>query len=142
MQLSHKDQNRERVLLEFCKENQGPAITGLNSRIAPGATTYRSEFCDAAADLFRLYANAGIKSPLARMAHCFNELDIRSCRGNDMTPSVIDYFYEKHLSKRLKEKNFLLLHKILKEACPICGKKKANLAEHMQAVHGGVANEG
>lgn len=59
-----------------------------------------------------------------------------------MTQSVINYFYEKHLSKRLKEKNFLLLHKILKETCTICGKSKANLNEHIQVVHGGVVNAG
>lgn len=142
MLLSHRDQSREQVLLEFCKKNQGPAITGLNSRIAPGATTYRSEFCDAASDLFRLYANAGIKSPLVRMTLVFNELNIRSCRGSDMSPSVMSYFYEKHLAKRLKKKPFLLLHKILKEPCPICGKRKANLNEHLQMVHGVLADVG
>ncbi|WP_146139356.1 hypothetical protein [Simplicispira suum] len=57
-----------------------------------------------------------------------------------MTPSVINYFYERHLSKRLHEKNFILLHKILKEVCPICGKRKANLNAHIQVMHGEMAN--
>lgn len=102
MQLSHEDQNRERKLLQLCEESQGPAISGLNRRVAPGATTYRSEFCNAAADLFRLYANAGIKSPLMRIALQFNERGIESCRGNEMTPTVVNYFYHQHLLKRLR----------------------------------------
>ena len=135
MILSQKDLHRERILLDFCDKNQGPAITGRNSVIAPGATTYRNEFCDASADLYQLYADAGIKSPLLRLALLFNERNILSCRGNDMTPTVVNYFYEKHLSKRLKEKKLQILQKIEKEVCPVCGKKKINLKAHIRALH-------
>lgn len=136
MKLNPNEKQKEAVLLEFCKQNQGPAIRVMNQHQAPNATTYRGAFCDGAADLFRLYRDIGVKFPLRRMSLRFTESEIRSCRGNEMGIGVTAYLYEKRLAKRLKGKQFLIPEKITKEECPICKKRKINLNQHMLAVHG------
>ena len=109
MALSGKAQEQERILLLYCKKHSGTYINNLNARHAPFATTYSREFCDGAADLYRLYGNHGIKSPIHLLSRRLVENGIESCRGHEMDTSKTTYLFNKFIAPRLKEGRFLVL---------------------------------
>lgn len=135
MSLSKNQLVQESALLAHCKANQGPAINVLNAHRAPCATTYRQTFCAAAADLICLYRSAEVQNPVVRLSEQFMKSGIVSCRGNDMSLAVTDYLYRKFLLKLLRGNEYRVLLEITTERCPICNRRKKNLAAHMRDAH-------
>jgi|TARA_R110001583_G_scaffold112844_1_gene262937 hypothetical protein len=135
MRLTQTFKNNEKALLDYCKKFSGSYINNLNKSSAPFATTYSTEFCDAASDLIRLYKRYQISKPINRLTTNFQENKIYTCRDHDMTISRAQYLYKNHLFSRLKNNDYIVLTEIKKEKCPSCGKLKTNLQEHIKAVH-------
>ena len=97
-----KDLHPEALLIDFLQRNQGAALNNLNVGRANNATTYRQEFCDASADLYKLYRINGIQKPLDRMLTKFLENKIETCRSNEFDKQKIAYFYENFIAYRLR----------------------------------------
>jgi hypothetical protein len=135
MPLSGKQHEQEVALLEYCKAHQGPAIRALNVGHAPNATTYRDAFCDGAADLVRLYRVSGVANPVKHLSDKFISTSVLSCRGSEMSPAVTEYLYRHFLKERLSGDSYRVLYELTTERCPLCGKRKMNIAAHMQDAH-------
>jgi hypothetical protein len=110
-----KDLHPEALLIDFLQRNQGAALNNLNVGRANNATTYRQEFCDASADLYKLYRINGIQKPLDRMLTKFLENKIETCRSNEFDKQKIAYFYENFIAYRLRGHKFIILDQLLLE---------------------------
>jgi hypothetical protein len=111
--LTKSERRQERVLLDYLAQNQGAAISVLNVGRANNATTYRGEFCDASADLYKLYRVAGINDPIKRMLSKFLETNIKTCRQNEFNEQNIKYFHKNFLAPRIRAHKYIILHKLL-----------------------------
>lgn len=133
--LSIRAQRQEDALLRYCKKFSGTYIAGINAQRAPFATTYSKEFCDGAADLYRLYVNNKIENPINFLSRRLIESKIHTCRYNDMAPANVKYLYDKFLRDRLAAGDFLVLRQITQKQCEVCGTWKTNLEAHMRDAH-------
>ncbi|WP_111980238.1 hypothetical protein [Algibacillus agarilyticus] len=100
---SFEDNFREIIntQLNICKEFQGQYIP---SDHGPGswATTYSSEFIDAAAEIYYIFDQSYLFNAKGELSKLFKAENILSCRGSLMTIDRVEYLYETHLKSQLK----------------------------------------
>lgn len=111
IELTEDETRRVNELLVVCQTKQGEYLSALNSG---WATTYSSEFVDAAAELFNIYSNGKIAPPIHGqgtryfltvifdlMATLFSSNGIRSCRKSVMDRENVRYLFEAHIYRKL-----------------------------------------
>jgi hypothetical protein len=104
LHLTKKFYANEELLINECKKFSGSYINNLNKTIAPFATTYSTEFCDAGVELIALYKKHSVENPLNRLLEQFNRYEIRTCRGLEMNEKRIEYLFFKFLANKVKNK--------------------------------------
>lgn len=100
--LTPKSRIQEEALLKRCTEMPKTAIHVLNIGRSNNATTYSDAFCDAAADLIRLYRASGVADPIDRLSRQLMASKVVSCRGLPMDHAKTTYLYRTKLEQRLK----------------------------------------
>lgn len=125
----------EDALLNECKRIGATGISVFNRGRANFATTYSTDFCELVADLLLLYRKCAVADPVSRLLEEFRSRHIESCRGAEMTGALLDYMLTYHVSKLGKTDRYRVLRRLVGKNCPVCGKWKRGLAEHVAAVH-------
>ncbi len=125
----------ERALFDEC-ERIGPiGIDVLNVGRANFATTYSTAFCEVVADLLFLYESQSVPDPIVRLCEGFCARNIRSCRGVEMTYDRVAYLINSHIAKLPKTPSYRVLDRLVKYECPICGRLKRNVEQHVRDAH-------
>jgi hypothetical protein len=132
----------EGALLNECKRIGPTGISPLNIGRANFATTYSTNFCELVADLILLYKNHSIANPIARLSENFRRLQIDSCRGSEMTYERVEYLVNVNVAKLKRTNGYRALNRLVKLKCPVCGRWKTGLEQHMQAAHPEIKHEG
>ncbi|MGB4116768.1 MAG: hypothetical protein WBK51_09500 [Polaromonas sp.] len=130
-----KSQIQEEALLKRCAAVPQAAIHVLNIGRSNNATTYSDAFCDAAADLIRLYRASGVADPIDRLSRQLMASKVVSCRGLPMDHAKTTYLYRTKLEQRLKTPRFAVLDKLTKSQCHYCHKWRYNIAAHIRDAH-------
>jgi hypothetical protein len=125
----------ERALLAECKRIGPAGISALNHSRANFATTYSTKFCEVVADLLLLYKRSSIQDPVARLSERFQSQGIESCRGAKMTFELAKYLVNVNVAKLEDIKTYQVLDRLTREKCPVCGKLKVGLSQHILDVH-------
>jgi hypothetical protein len=125
----------ERALLNECARIGATGISVLNHGQANFATTYSTSFCELVADLLLLYQKHGINNPTYRLSEKFRIQKISSCRGAEMSYERVEYMLNNSVSKLEKISTFRVLNRLTKCKCPVCGKWKSGLEQHIQDAH-------
>lgn len=111
IELTEDETRRVNELLVVCQAKQGEYVGTFNRG---WATSYSSEFVDAATELFKIYSNGKI-TPSIRghgnkhfltvifdlMATLFSSNGIRSCRKSAMNRESVRYLFEAHIHRKL-----------------------------------------
>ena len=111
IELAEDETRRVNELLVVCRAKQGEYVGTFNRG---WATTYGSEFVDAATELFKIYSNGKI-APSIRgqgnryfltvifdlMATLFSSNGIRSCRKSAMDRESVRYLFVAHIHRKL-----------------------------------------
>lgn len=125
----------ERILLDECIKVGPTGISVLNRGHANFATTYSTYFCELVADLLLLYKNHGVKNPSSRLSDKFRNHKIKSCRGAEMNIDRVEYMLSNSVALLEKSNTYRVLDGIRKTKCPICGRWKTGLEQHIQDAH-------
>lgn len=134
MEFTKKNRKKVEALLAICKKMQGQYIPAHHG---PGswATTYSTQFIDAACSLYLVLKRSGSHSPLYDLARFFRESGIQSCRGANFSSDRIEYLYNSHLHYRLEslKKTIKPVHQ--RTNCPYCDKQVVDLVQHISQAH-------
>jgi hypothetical protein len=134
-----KNKNRfesdEKTLLAECKRIGPTGISVLNIGRANFATTYSSDFCEVIADLLFLYQRQQVIDPIARLADQLRKYGINSCRGLEMNHLRIKYLINNNIAQLGKKVGYRVLNRLTKQKCPICGKLRKNVNQHVRDTH-------
>jgi hypothetical protein len=125
----------EYALLNECARIGPTGISVLNRGRANFATTYSTSFCTLVADLLLLYRKHGITDPTYRLSEKFRGLKITSCRGAEMSYERVEYMLNHSVSKVEKTNTYRVLNSLTKSKCPVCGKWKSGLEQHIKDAH-------
>jgi hypothetical protein len=125
----------ESALLNECARIGPAGINVLNRGRANFATTYSSSFCELVADLLLLYKKNGINNPTYRLSEKFLGLKIDSCRGAEMSYERVEYMLNHSVSKLEISNTYRVLNSLTKSKCPVCGKWKSGLEQHIKDAH-------
>lgn len=125
----------ENALLNECARIGPTGINMLNRGRANFATTYSTSFCEVVADLLLLYKKHGIKNRTYRLSEKFRGLKISSCRGAEMSYERVEYMLNHSMSKLEKSTTYRVLNGLTKSKCPVCGKWKSGLEQHIKDAH-------
>jgi hypothetical protein len=125
----------ESALLNECARIGPTGINVLNRGRANFATTYSTSFCELVADLLLLYKKHGINNPAYRLSEKFRSLEISSCRGAEMSYERVEYMLNHSVSKLEKTNTYRALNSLTKSKCPVCGKWKSGVEQHIKDAH-------
>lgn len=125
----------ESALLNECARIGSSGIGVLNRGRANFATTYSTVFCELVADLLLLYSKNDICDPVDRLSRKFRSLKIKSCRGAEMSYERVEYMLNNSVSKLEKLNTYRTLNRLTKFKCPICGKWKKGIKQHIKDTH-------
>lgn len=125
----------ERILLDECIKVGPTGIGVLNRGHANFATTYSDYFCELVADLLLLYRKHGIKNTSSRLSEKFRAHKIKSCRGAEMNIDRVEYMLDNSVALLANSNTYRVLDGIRKSKCPICGRWKSGLEQHIQDAH-------
>ena len=130
----------EEALLIACKRVGTAGISVLHVGRANFARTYSTAFCELVADLILLYQNHAVPDPIARLSAALCARDISSCRGAEMTCERVTFLVDHHVARLPKTTGFRVLHLLTKRQCPVCGKFKRNVEQHINDAHAAIVN--
>ncbi len=125
----------ENTLLKECVRIGPVGISRFNLGRANFATTYSTDFCELVADLLLLYKKHNINNPTYRLSEKFRGLKITSCRGAEMSYERVEYMLTNNVSKLEKSNTYRVLNRLIKSKCPVCGKWKSGLDQHIKDAH-------
>ncbi|KIP68247.1 hypothetical protein SN11_20245 [Vibrio harveyi] len=136
MNISKNKKKQINALIEKCKSKQGeylPSHHGSGS----WATTYSTEFINAASELYVLFQDLGLGDPLYLLSNKLRAAGIRSCRGAEFHVDRVDYLYNTHLCFRIEELRAKQKKKPVhnKVACMYCDKMVVDITQHVSQSH-------
>ena len=100
-ELTEAEKARRIELIETCRKFSGEYLP---SHHGPGswATTYSTQFLDAATELCKIYREAGATWLYPELSRDFRGAGIRTCRGADFSFDRAEYLLKTHIAKRLE----------------------------------------